>query len=141
MQRPVVGLAVIVKKNNRVLVGKRRNIIGHGQWGFPGGHLEHGESLKNAVRRELMEEAGIKIKNIQFQAVTNDIRKDLPSHYITLFFTADYVSGNVRNLEPHKCEGWEWVEWSFLISSQKDLFLPMQNLLKQNFNPFKMFRN
>lgn len=138
INRPQVGLSVIIKKGSKVLIGKRKNIVGHGNWGFPGGHLEFGEELEEGVRREVFEETDLQIKNIEFQKVTSDIRKDIRNnHYITLFFTADYKSGKVVNKESHKCEGWKWVEWSFLLKSKKDLFLPMQNLLKQNFSPFK----
>ena len=35
--------------------------------------------------------------------------------------------------EPEKCEQWQWFEWSKL---PKPLFVPIENLLKDNFNPF-----
>jgi 8-oxo-dGTP diphosphatase len=37
-------------------------------------------------------------------------------------------------MEPEKCEGWEWFEWDQL---PRPLFLPIENLLKQSFDPFK----
>ncbi|OGH23630.1 MAG: DNA mismatch repair protein MutT [Candidatus Levybacteria bacterium RIFCSPLOWO2_01_FULL_38_13] len=130
--RPLVGVSVIVKKGNKVLIGKRKNILGHGEWGFPGGHLEFKESLEECVKREVREEAGIKIKNIKFQAATNDIRPGIETHYVTLFFTCGYKSGKVKNMEPEKCEGWKWVSWNKL---PRPLFLPIKNFLKQKFRP------
>lgn len=47
---------------------------------------------------------------------------------------ADYDSGEVKIMEPEKCEQWEWFDWNNL---PKPLFLPAQNLLKQKYNPFK----
>lgn len=136
--KPVIGLAVIVKKDNKVLIGKRKDIAGHDTWGFPGGHLEFGETPEEGVKREVLEETDLKIKNIKLATITNDIRKEFKhNHYVTLFFTADYKSGDVINKEPHKCSEWKWIAWDFLLSSTKDLFWPMQNLLKQNFNPFR----
>jgi len=131
--RPLVGVSVIVKKGNKVLIGKRKNILGHGKWAFPGGHLEFRESFEDCVRREVMEETGIKIKNIKFQTLTNDIRPKEKTQYVTLFFTSDYDGGKVRNMEPEKCEGWKWIKWENL---PRPLFLPIENLLAQKYNPF-----
>lgn len=132
--RPLVGVSIIIKKGNKVLIGKRKNIPGHGEWGFPGGHLEFRECFEDCVKREVMEEAGIKIKNIKFQALTNDIRPKEKTHYVTLFFTADYGSGKVKNMEPEKCDGWQWVLWNKL---PYPLFLPIDNLLAQKYSPFR----
>ena len=131
--RPLVGVSVIVKKGNKVLVGRRRNIKGNGTWAFPGGHLEFRESFEDCIRREVMEEAGIKIRNIKFQTLTNDIHPKEKTHYVTLFFTSSYRSGKVTNMEPEKCKGWEWISWNNL---PHPLFLPIENLLAQKYNPF-----
>ena len=54
----IVGVgAIVVNRENRVLIGKRRD---NGQWCVPGGSLEIGETLKQAAVRELFEETGIK---------------------------------------------------------------------------------
>ena len=131
--RPLVGVSINIKKGDRVLIGKRKNAGGSGTWGFPGGHLEFRESFKDCIKREAMEETGIKIKNIKFQTLTNDIHPKEKTHYVTLFFTSDYDSGKVKNMEPEKCEGWEWVLWNKL---PHPLFLPIKNLLAQKYNPF-----
>jgi 8-oxo-dGTP diphosphatase len=62
MERPRVGIGVIILKNGRVLLGKRKSSHGTGTWHFPGGHLEFGESLEDCSRREVLEETGMKIK-------------------------------------------------------------------------------
>lgn len=135
-KRPKVGVAVIVINDKKVLIGKRKVRLGKNEWAFPGGHLELNEALEDCVKREVFEEAGIAVNNIKFLTFTNDIYKkgnaDL-AHYITLFFTANYKSGKVRNMEPHKCAGWEWVTWDNLPTP---LFLPVRNLLRQNLSPF-----
>ena len=76
--RPLVGVSIIIKKDNKVLIGKRKNIRASGTWAFPGGHLEFRESFEDCIKREVIEEAGIKIKNIKFQTLTNDILNHLP---------------------------------------------------------------
>jgi 8-oxo-dGTP diphosphatase len=133
--RPQVGVGVIIIKDNKVLLGKRKNSHGEGSWSFPGGHLEFNESWKDCAVRETMEETGLTIKNIRFGAVTNDIFQAEDKHYITIFMLADYDSGEVKVLEPEKCERWEWFEWDNLA---QPLFIPVQNLKQQGYNPFKV---
>lgn len=132
-KHPRVGIGVYILKNGKVLFGKRKNSHGEGSWCPPGGHLEYGESWEECAKREALEEAGIKIKDIRFAGLTNDIYEE-GKHYITISMVAEYHSGEVRIVEPDKCERWEWFSWDNL---PKPLFLPTKNLLKQKFNPFE----
>jgi 8-oxo-dGTP diphosphatase len=129
-----VGFGVYVLKNGKVLLGKRIGDHGKGYWSAPGGHLEYGESWEEGARRETFEEAGIKIKNIRLAGLTSDIHEDEKKHYVTIALAADYNSGDVKIMEPEKLERWEWFEWDKL---PEPLFIPMQNILNQGFNPFE----
>ena len=131
---PKVGLSIIVTRGNEVLIGKRKGAHGAGSWSFPGGHLEFGEALEDAVKRELQEEANIKTKNIDFVTATNDIDNRENKHYVTLFFKGEYDSGEVKVNEPDRCESWIWVEWKKI---PKPRFLGVKNLIKTGYNPFK----
>ena len=133
-EKPNVGVGVIVIKGNKVLLGKRKNSHGEGSWCFPGGNLEFGEELEECAVREVLEEAGIKIRDIRFGTFTNDIFEKEGKHYVTLFLISNYAYGELVVKEPEKCEGWDWFEWKNL---PQPLFLPIQNLLKQEFNPFR----
>ena len=128
--RPLIGVAVIVIKNGRVLLGRRKNAHGDGTWAFPGGHLEFNESIEECARREIFEETGITISNLRYGPYTNDIFEKEGKHYVTLFVLADYASGDPRVKEPEKCEAWQWHRWPPPV---KPRFLPITNLLKQNF--------
>ncbi|MEM7347488.1 MAG: NUDIX hydrolase [Chloroflexota bacterium] len=132
-ERPKVGVAVIIKKEDKVLLGRRKGSHGAGGWQFPGGHLEFKEDIETCARREVLEETGLRVTNIQRQTFTNDLFQTENKHYITLFVTADYVEGEPQVLEPDKCEMWDWYSWDNLPAP---LFLPIENLLKQGFNPF-----
>lgn len=139
--KPKIGLATIVKKNGLILIGKRINSHGHNTWCFPGGHLEKYESFLECGKRELEEETGliegidIKYKHKNPSLITNDFFKTENKHYITLFLEAEQISNKFpKILEPHKCEKWAYMSWK-KIKEKNNLFLPLQNLIKQGYNP------
>ena len=130
--RPLIGVAAIVIKDNKVLLGKRKNAHGAGTWAFPGGHLEFNESIEKCAKREVFEETGIHIKNIRCGTFTNDIFRKDQKHYVTLFVISEYHDGDLELKEPEKCEKWDWFFWNELPEPR---FLPLKNLLKQGFTP------
>ena len=130
-ERPKVGVGVIIIKDGKILLGKRKNAHEDGTWSFPGGHLEFNETWEICAIRETFEETGIAIKNIRFGSATNDIFQTENKHYITIFMVSNFDSGEVEIKEPEKCERWEWFEWDKL---PQPLFVPIQNLLKAKYN-------
>ena len=134
-KRPLIGVGTFIIKGKDILFGLRKNAHGRGTWSLPGGHLEFGESIEACAVREIDEEIGITIRDIRIGPYTNDIFTKENKHYVTLYVIARYASGVVQLKEPHKYETWEWLEWPGL---PEPLFLPLDNLLKQKFNPFEM---
>lgn len=130
---PRIGVGVIIRKDNKILLGKRKNAHGTGSWCPPGGHLEFMESIEDCARRETEEEVGLKIKNIQKAVYTEDFFKLEDRHYITMLVTTDWESGDPELLEPEKCEEWKWFSWDEL---PEPLFLPMKNHIDQGYKPF-----
>ncbi len=107
--RPRVGLGVMVFKEGKVLLGKRKSSHGEGQYCCPGGHMEFSESILECARREVREEAGIEIQNVRFLRLMN-FKDHLPKHYVDIGMIADWKSGEPLLLEPEKCEGWDWYD-------------------------------
>ncbi|MBI4039902.1 NUDIX domain-containing protein [Candidatus Daviesbacteria bacterium] len=132
-RRPLVGVGVIIRKDDEVLLLKRKGAHGAGSWAFVGGHLEFNETPQDCALRETLEEVGLKISNLRPTTFTNDLFDDGNKHYVTLYVLADYIEGEPKILEPEKCEALDWFKWDNL---PKPLFIPLQNLLKQDFNPF-----
>lgn len=132
--RPKVGVGVLIIKNNQILLGKRKNAHGEGFWAPPGGHLEFNETIEECAKREIQEEVGIEIKNIKEIGFTNDFFKKENKHYITIFVTCDIESGNIQNMEPHKCEGWEFFD---LNKIPENIFLSVKNAIKKGIFPLK----
>lgn len=127
-ENPRVGIAVIIEKDNKVLLIKRKNSIGHDKWAFPGGKMEKYESIEETSIRETKEEVDLDISNITIDSkVTNDIWKDHDKHFITLYVKCDF-KGEPKNKEKNKCSDIGWFDWDNLPDN---LFLPLINYLKK----------
>ena len=59
---PVVGVGAVVVRNGKALIVKRAHEPRKGEWSLPGGHVELGESLVDATRREIKEETGLEVE-------------------------------------------------------------------------------
>jgi 8-oxo-dGTP diphosphatase len=60
--RPVIGVGAVVVKDGKALIVKRAHEPRKGEWSLPGGRVELGETLVDAVRREIREETGLEIQ-------------------------------------------------------------------------------
>ena len=104
-----VGIGVMVVKDGKVLMGKRKGSHGAGEFAWPGGHLEYMESIEECARREVREEAGIEISNVRFLRLSN-LKDYAPKHYVDIGLIADWYSGVPQIMEPDKIECWDWCD-------------------------------
>lgn len=125
-QKPKVGIGVMIFRDGKVLLGKRKVPNGDGEYAWPGGHLEFMESFEDCIKREVAEETGMKIKNIRFLRLMNFKTKN-NKHYADIGFVADWESGEPKNLEPDKSEGWAWYD---LNNLPEPLFGPIPNSIE-----------
>ena len=102
-----VGIGVMVLKDGKVLLGKRKGSHGAGEYAFPGGHLDYMESFEECAKRETREESGIEIKNVRFLNLFN-LKDYFPKHYVSVGLVADWESGEPQVLEPNKRQDWNW---------------------------------
>lgn len=126
--RPYIGVGVLVWKGDSLLLGKRFDPHGGTVWQFPGGHLEIGESVMQCAAREVREETGVEVAGARHAGFTDELFSIAGRHYVVLYVSANYVSGEARVLEPEKCQCWQWFHYNELPSP---LFEPITNLLKQ----------
>jgi 8-oxo-dGTP diphosphatase len=97
---PRIGVGVAVLTADGYVLLKRKGSHGEGEWAFPGGHLEFGESVDDCSRREILEEIGVPLEAVTTLPIyTEDFFPG--KHYITLY-TYGYTRGRPKIMEPNK---------------------------------------
>jgi len=126
----LVGVGVLILRNQHVLLGKRKGSHGSSTWGLPGGHLEPGESVEDCAIRETLEETGLSIACSARAGFASDVFENEQKHYITLFVEAKDQGGDAKIMEPEKCETWQWFALNQL---PEPLFAPLRSFLDQGY--------
>lgn len=97
---PLVGVGALVVGDGRVLLIKRGNEPSKGQWSIPGGLVKVGESLRDAVVREALEETGLLVQPEFLVELLERIFRDdhgrIRYHYVLADFRCSVVDGSMR---------------------------------------------
>jgi 8-oxo-dGTP diphosphatase len=98
--RPIVGVGAVVLDGDRVLLVKRAHAPLKGQWSLPGGAVDVGETLKEAIRREVREETCLNVEVGPIVDVLDRIRCDADGrvefHYVLVDFLCRPLGGTLR---------------------------------------------
>ncbi len=98
--RPLVGIGIVVLRDDAVLLVRRGRPPAEGAWSLPGGAQELGETAEAAARRELAEETGLSVGPLRLAAHVDSIHRDADGrvqyHYTILDFAARYAGGTAR---------------------------------------------
>lgn len=121
--------AVILDADNKVFLARRGREARNERykWEFPGGSVEFGERLEDALMREVMEEYGFEIEVEALLDVVNHLIPSEKQHWVSPTYLCRFKSGNPVIREPNKCEaiGWftldEVSEQDLTIASKKSL--------------------
>ncbi len=118
-----VGVGVMLWRDGKVLICRRKGAHGAGQLSFPGGHMEKGESVEECVRREMREEVGPAVEFVALRhQVTARSSRFMPRDYLHIGVSAQWVSGEPMLMEPDKCDGWSWCPFEELPIREMFLF-------------------
>lgn len=88
--QPVVGVGAVVTSKGKILLEKRKNQPGKGKWSIPGGVVNLGESLEQAVIREVKEETGLEVGAPCLIDVVSDVSLDKNDRAKYHFVIIDY---------------------------------------------------
>ncbi len=91
-----VVVSAIIQRNGKILLGRKKKDVGPypNTWRLPGGGVEEGETLEDAIRREVKEETGLKVVSLEKIGFDEDNEPDKHgemTHYIFLAFHAKTV--------------------------------------------------
>lgn len=106
----VVGSAIIENDNNEIFLVKSPKWSN--KWMMPGGHIEPGEKISDALEREVEEETGLKLKPIDIIAFGELINsKDFhrPAHFIYFDLLCKLESNNIK-LDGKELTEYKWVK-------------------------------
>ena len=84
--RPILAVGAIAVRDDHLLMVRRANEPGRGQWSLPGGHVEHGEYLAAALEREVKEETAIDVRAGGLVGIFEVLGDP---HYVVLDFYAE----------------------------------------------------
>lgn len=135
---PRVGVGVMLQnEKGGVLLGLRRGSHGAGEWSFPGGHLEWGETVFETAKREVREETGLEINKMELISVADEMRyiKTDNKHYLNIGVKAKYFGGEPRIMEPEKCKEWRW----FGLDELPEKLLEGTELIIKNYKAGKIY--
>jgi 8-oxo-dGTP diphosphatase len=97
--RPYLAVSAAIFRDGRVLIVRRARSPAHGLYTLPGGGVELGETLEEAVIREVREETALEVEPIELvgfrQAIARDGDGRVERHFVILPFAAHWISGEV----------------------------------------------
>ncbi|MBN8970548.1 MAG: NUDIX hydrolase [Rhizobiales bacterium] len=108
--RPQLAASAVIFRNGQFLVVRRANAPGRGLYSVPGGRVEHGETLHQAVAREVREETALAIDIVGFagwREVLPDPTAGRAGHYLVISFAAHWRAGKVTLNE--ELDDFRWI--------------------------------
>lgn len=125
--------AAIFDQNGRLFITKRGKKAKNerGKWEIPGGSVEYGETLEQALKREILEECGVEIEVLDLLGLCDHIIPEDHQHWVSPTFICKITKGTPTIIEPEKCDK---IGWFTIEEAEK---LPLSIITKHNINQLK----
>ena len=100
---------MVMNAQGEVLLGLRHGSHGAGEWSFPGGKVDLGETVSETARRETREETGLEIGDVELISLTDELRylKD-GKQFVVIGFKALSYQGEPQLNNPERFHEWRW---------------------------------
>lgn len=103
---PSITVDAIIERDNKILLIRRKGATFNGYLALPGGYVDYGETVENAVIREVHEEVGMITQPKEILGVYSSPERDPRSHVISIVFV---VQGQGDPIAGDDAESFEWV--------------------------------
>jgi len=132
---PRLVVDAFIKKDNKYLAIKRarERPVERGSWETPGGRVDFGERVKDALKREIKEELNVKIKINKFLGWGEGLKcpgkGGFIIHRFVLYFDCEIVSGELR-CDDYEISEYKWVTWNE-FKKLRPLSTPIKDFFKR----------
>jgi 8-oxo-dGTP diphosphatase len=96
---PIPAVSAVIVQNGTILLVKRGDEPNRGLWSLPGGHIELGETARDALAREVLEETSLQVEVGEVASVHDVISREgdrIAFHYVIVSFFATVTGGSLR---------------------------------------------
>jgi 8-oxo-dGTP diphosphatase len=131
-KQPIVGVGAIIVCDGKLLLEKRKNEPGKGKWSIPGGLVELGESVEQAVIREVREETGLEVEKPKHIDVVDNVVRDengeVKYHFVIIDYFVKLKGGTMKAMSDA-----EELRWVTLDEVEKyDLTITFKAFFQRN---------
>ena len=116
-KNPTPTVDVILERESKILMVRRKKDPYKDHLALPGGFVNEGETVEEAMKREAMEETSLEVHPLEILGVYSDPKRDPRKHIVTVVFVGIIVSGDLRANDD--AASIEWIQLGSIVQLQQ----------------------